>query len=95
MTFDGVLLCAVTLLVLPASAAVYGGECGVEGDNLTWSLDTKTGVLTISGEGYMADYGTVDSTEKSGCGAVLTGGASMIALLTLADACLVCKKKKD
>ena len=29
------------------------GECGDQGDNVTWSLDTKEGVLHISGSGYM------------------------------------------
>ena len=32
------------------------GECGADGDNLTWTLNTATGVLTISGKGKMADY---------------------------------------
>lgn len=35
---------------------IYGapyGDCGNEGDNLTWSLDEKTGVLTIAGTGAM------------------------------------------
>ena len=43
-------------MTLTASAATYSGECGAEGDNLTWTLDTSTGVLTISGSGEMADY---------------------------------------
>jgi hypothetical protein len=34
-------------------AETLTGGCG---DNLTWSLDTETGVLTISGTGAMADY---------------------------------------
>ena len=38
-----------------ASAATYSGTCG---DNLTWSLDTETGELVISGEGEMDDYCT-------------------------------------
>ena len=33
---------------------LIGGECGAEGDNLTWTL--ADGVLTISGTGLMADY---------------------------------------
>ena len=33
------------LFTLKADAAAYSGKCG---DNLTWSLDTDTGVLTIS-----------------------------------------------
>ena len=45
------------LFTLKADAAAYSGECG---DNLTWSLDTDTGVLTISGTGdmYYWDYGS-------------------------------------
>ncbi|MCC8072634.1 MAG: leucine-rich repeat domain-containing protein, partial [Clostridiales bacterium] len=41
-----------------AYAASYSGTCG---DNLTWSLDTDTGVLTIDGSGDMTDY----SSSKS------------------------------
>ncbi len=39
-----------------ADAATYSGACGAEGDNVTWSFDTDTGVLTISGEGDMKNY---------------------------------------
>ena len=35
------------------------GTCGA---NLTWSLDTSTGVLTISGTGYMTDYSDSSSS---------------------------------
>ena len=43
------------LFTLKADAAAYSGKCGA---NLTWSLDTDTGVLTISGTGdmYYWDY---------------------------------------
>ncbi len=41
------------LFTLKADAAAYSGKCG---DNLTWSLDTDTGVLTISGTGYMYNW---------------------------------------
>ena len=41
------------LFTLKADAAAYSGKCG---DNLTWSLDTDTGVLTISGTGDMYDW---------------------------------------
>jgi len=36
-----------------AEAATYSGTCG---DNLTWTLDTDTGLLEISGTGEMRDY---------------------------------------
>ena len=41
------------LFTLKADAAAYSGKCG---DNLTWSLDTDTGVLTISGTGAMYNW---------------------------------------
>ena len=51
------MLCALLpQAALTASAEVYSGSCGAEGDNLTWSLDTTTGLLTITGSGEMADY---------------------------------------
>ena len=34
---------------------IASGECGANGDNLTWVL-TKDGTLTISGEGEMSNY---------------------------------------
>ena len=37
----------------------YNGTCGT---NLTWTLDTSTGVLTISGTGAMTDYSSSSST---------------------------------
>lgn len=37
----------------PAEAAEYNGSCG---DNLTWTLDTDTGLLEISGTGAMTDW---------------------------------------
>lgn len=39
--------------------AIFSGTCG---DNVTWSLDTTTGVLTISGSGAMTMY---DGHEKT------------------------------
>ena len=38
-----------------AQAATYSGTCGT---SLKWSLDTSTGVLTISGSGAMESYST-------------------------------------
>ena len=57
------LLLAVLLLVgnLPTAAfaeetqpaAYYSGSCG---SNASWSLDTSTGVLNITGSGSIQDY---------------------------------------
>ena len=49
-----VLLCFA--VGMTASAATYSGECGAEGNNLTWTLDTETGVLKICGIGDMDMY---------------------------------------
>ena len=52
-----VLCLAVGVTALGASAAeiVASGECGAQGDNVTWTLDDE-GTLTISGEGEMAGF---------------------------------------
>ena len=46
------LLCAILCTTSIALAAIQTGVCG---SNVTWSLDTDTGVLTISGTGNMSD----------------------------------------
>lgn len=53
-----ILAIAMFLAILPAtlfsaSAETLSGTCG---ENLTWTLDVATGVLTISGTGAMTDY---------------------------------------
>ncbi|MCC8160754.1 MAG: leucine-rich repeat domain-containing protein, partial [Oscillospiraceae bacterium] len=48
------LLCAFAPTISFAST-VASGECGVNGDNLTWTLDSD-GTLTISGTGVMDKY---------------------------------------
>ena len=40
-----------------AQFGTIGGDCGASGNNLTWSFNRCTGVLTISGSGAMADWG--------------------------------------
>lgn len=50
------LLILMFIIAIPAAAnAAYGGVCGTNGNNLTWTLD-DSGTLTISGRGEMADY---------------------------------------
>lgn len=56
-TLIGVLFLCLAGSILPAKAAVIdSGFCGIDGDNLTWTL-TDDGTLTISGTGEM-DYNT-------------------------------------
>ncbi len=56
------LLLAVMASVGMSFAETYSGSCG---ENLTWSLNTEDGVLTISGTGAMADYEYVDGGFSS------------------------------
>ena len=56
-----VFLITVTLVfsVLPslrANADATNGDCGDQGNNVTWIYDDSTKTLTISGTGAMADY---------------------------------------
>jgi len=50
------LLFICILSVLNINAEVYEGACGDGGNNVKYSLDTKTGVLKITGIGRMAYY---------------------------------------
>lgn len=54
-----VLLCVLVpqIVSLASAADPITGNCGKNGDNLKWSLNTDTGVLTITGTGDMANYG--------------------------------------
>ena len=69
------LLCTfAAALVLCAAAEVYDGTCG---DDLTYTLDTDTGVLTISGMGEMTDnpWSTQKATIRT---VILEDGVSSI-----------------
>ncbi len=44
-----------TVFTANAAEIIESGECGAEGDNITWTLDSD-GTLTISGEGEMMDW---------------------------------------
>ena len=52
------ILAIISGMNLTAYASVKTGSCG---DNVKYSLDTSTGVLTISGTGKMTDYSGTDS----------------------------------
>ena len=54
------LLSIVSVVDFSAFADVKTGKCG---DNVTYSLDTETGVLTISGKGNMYNYSNPDAGE--------------------------------
>ena len=46
----------VIVCALGVNAEIVSGNCGANGDNVTWEFDTESGVLTISGQGDMQDY---------------------------------------
>ena len=57
---SALLALAMMLALLPTAAfaensIVGSGNCGAEGDNVTWTLDDN-GTLTIDGRGKMQDY---------------------------------------
>ena len=49
----------LTCMYTPARGTIYTGVCG---ENVTWSLDSETKVLTISGEGEMYHEGHFSDT---------------------------------
>lgn len=49
----------------PMRAEVHTGNCGANGDNVTWSYDDDTKVLTLSGEGAMVDFSNPISVSWS------------------------------
>ena len=51
------LLCLLPQVTLSVDATDYSGDCG---DNLTWSFDPDTGILTIEGSGPMWNYNPWD-----------------------------------
>ena len=64
------LVLTMVLSLLPASVfaadIVDSGECGAEGSNVTWTLDSD-GLLTISGSGKMEDFRFVEYASWSSC----------------------------
>ncbi len=51
----------VTLLCFATSAETVSGICGAEENNLTWTFDTETSELIISGTGDMENYSSLNS----------------------------------
>ena len=72
-------LTAMACLISPClSAETYNGTCG---ENLTWTLDTETGVLTISGTGEIRDsyyYEWWKSYRSSVSSVVISDGVTSI-----------------
>ena len=40
---------------VPATDHIFSGNCGAQGNNLTWQLNARTGQLTVAGSGEMVD----------------------------------------
>lgn len=53
LLFTTLLTATFLLVTTKTEAAIYTGSCG---ENLTWSYDSDSGALTISGSGPMTDY---------------------------------------
>ena len=50
-----------------ASAEIIRGECGVDGDNVTWTLDTESSELILSGNGEMTNlYSSMGDYPEKG-----------------------------
>ncbi|MCD8017444.1 MAG: leucine-rich repeat domain-containing protein, partial [Oscillospiraceae bacterium] len=55
-------LCLAAILA-PMALAADTETSGTCGDDLTWSLNTETGVLTISGTGNMTDWSSISDVD--------------------------------
>ena len=56
LIFAAIVAALTCLLCVALNATQYSGNCGKDGNNVTWSLDTETGVLKIEGNGAMKYY---------------------------------------
>ncbi len=52
----GIISVCLLFCGISVSAEIYSGNCGADGDNVTWSLNTETFRLEIIGKGDMIDY---------------------------------------
>lgn len=64
-----------SVLVMPASAETVTGSCG---ENVTYSFDSETGVLTISGTGPITTTSAWSSFRSSVLSAVVEDGVTAI-----------------
>ncbi|MBQ7876284.1 MAG: hypothetical protein IJ316_03250, partial [Clostridia bacterium] len=53
LTLSVILCLVLSLNIISTQAETYSGNCGT---GVTYTMDTDTGVLTISGTGAMQDY---------------------------------------
>ncbi len=53
--FTTTIILCLTASIL-ANAEVYSGDCSATDSNITWSVNTETGVLKFDGKGYMTNY---------------------------------------
>ena len=56
--------CPMSMVGFAAEQTIYTGECGAEGDNITWTYDTETKTMTFSGTGAMQQYVSLDMSTK-------------------------------
>ena len=75
------LICIISALSI--NAEIYSGSCG---ENVNYSLDTETGVLSITGTGAMADYTcTYDDGDIEDCSVPWYGKRSYITTVEIAN----------
>ncbi|MCR5782063.1 MAG: leucine-rich repeat protein [Clostridia bacterium] len=75
-----IMLCAVSAAAVTQTVA--SGECGRQGDNITWKLDSS-GTLTVGGAGEMGNYANIEdvpwaSVREQVRSVVITDGVTVI-----------------
>ena len=84
------LVFAMLISFLPVTARAEGTVGGTCGDNLTWTFDEASGMLTISGTGDMYDYGSGaapwrEFQQSQILGITVESGVTSIGMYGLAD----------
>ena len=57
------IMSVISATILTVNAQVISGNCGVDDTNVTFTLDTNTGILKISGKGEMKNV-ILEEREK-------------------------------